>query len=32
MAPAVKLVLDNLVWFILAFILALCSLMIPGFF
>src|SRR5262245_21677693 len=31
-APAVKWALDNLVWFILAFILALCSLAIPGFF
>jgi len=31
-APAVKWALDNLVWFILVFILALCSLAIPGFF
>jgi ribose transport system permease protein len=31
-APAVKWALDNLVWFILVFILALCSLVIPGFF
>jgi ribose transport system permease protein len=31
-ARAVKWVLDNLVWFILVFILALCSLAIPGFF
>jgi ribose transport system permease protein len=31
-APAVRWMLDNLVWFILAAILALCSLAIPGFF
>jgi len=31
-APAVKWALDNLVWFILVIILALCSLAIPGFF
>lgn len=31
-APAVKWALDNLVWFILVIILALCSLIIPGFF
>ena len=31
-APAAKFALDNLVWFILAIILALCSLAIPGFF
>src|SRR5262245_46894398 len=32
LAPAAKFLLDNLVWFILAVILALCSLAIPGFF
>ena len=31
-APVVKWALDNLVWFILVIILALCSLAIPGFF
>ena len=31
-APAAKFALDNLVWFILVVILALCSLAIPGFF
>ena len=32
LAPVVRFVLDNLVWFILLFILVLCSVAIPGFF